>query len=218
MTSFFGSRGGEGCFSAFAIPPLAVLFVGALLAAASFANPLAQARASDGTGASSGISSLFTPEVAYWSSSIVRWASDQSLDPNLVAVVMQIESCGDPFARSATGAIGLFQVMLTHFAPGEDPFSPETNAYRGLLYLKRSLATASADSRLALAGYNGGIGVIAKSEWSWPPETRRYAHWGSGIYSDAMSGTLRSGRLAEWIAAGGDALCRQARRRLNIGP
>jgi soluble lytic murein transglycosylase-like protein len=64
---------------------------------------------------------------------------------------MQIESCGDPRARSRAGAMGLFQVMPYHFAGGDDPYNPDTNAVRGLAYLKRSLDTANGDPRLALA-------------------------------------------------------------------
>ncbi|MBI1856315.1 MAG: transglycosylase SLT domain-containing protein [Chloroflexi bacterium] len=51
----------------------------------------------------------------YWAAAISRWANASNLDPNLVAVVMQIESCGNPSARSSAGAMGLFQVMPFHF-------------------------------------------------------------------------------------------------------
>jgi soluble lytic murein transglycosylase-like protein len=132
--------------------------------------------------------------------------------------VMQIESCGDPGARSRAGAMGLFQVMPYHFNGAEDPYLPSTNAARGLAYLKRSLEAAGGDVRLALAGYNGGIGVIGLPELTWPAETQRYAYWGSGIYAEANAGAGDSLRLAEWLAAGGTSLCRQARYRLGINP
>ena len=164
------------------------------------------------------ISAVFRPEIQYWSSAIQKWASAAGLDPNLVATVMQIESCGDPHALSRAGAIGLFQVMPDHFAGGDDPYSPDTNAARGLAYLKRSLAAANGDARLALAGYNGGIGVIGRSESSWAMETQRYAYWGSGIYAEASNDAITSLRLQEWMAAGGTSLCRQARSRLGISP
>ena len=60
------------------------------------------------------IASFFTPEIQYWESNILAWAEEKGLDPNLVATVMQIESCGDPLAESPAGAIGLFQVMPYH--------------------------------------------------------------------------------------------------------
>ncbi|MGA9533429.1 MAG: lytic transglycosylase domain-containing protein, partial [Anaerolineales bacterium] len=100
----------------------------------------------------------FTPTVQRWQPQIAGWARQANLSASLVATVMQIESCGDPTALSPAGAAGLFQVMPYHFAPGEDPFDPDTNARRGLSYLKRSLDLAGGDPALALAGYNGGHG------------------------------------------------------------
>jgi soluble lytic murein transglycosylase-like protein len=163
------------------------------------------------------ISSVFTPSIQYWSESITRWATSAGLDPNLAATVMQIESCGDASATSRAGAIGLFQVMPYHFADDDSPYDPNTNAARGLNYLRRSLTAAHEDARLAFAGYNGGIGVISRSEWSWPEETVRYAFWGSGIYADAVAGNLDSARLDEWLTAGGSSMCARAALRLGLG-
>lgn len=157
-------------------------------------------------------------EVRYWASSIQAWSGQAGLDSNLVATVMQIESCGNPFARSSAGAVGLFQVMPDHFLVTDIPTDPQTNALRGLAYLKRSLEAASGNARLALAGYNGGISVIDRDETSWPAETQRYAYWGSGIYADAEDGASESQRLEQWLAAGGASLCRQARQMLGINP
>jgi soluble lytic murein transglycosylase-like protein len=161
--------------------------------------------------AGSDLAALFTPEVQHWRDSIVRWASAAGVDPNLAAVVMQIESCGHPRATSRSGAMGLFQVMPFHFQAFENPYDPDTNALRGLAYLARSLETAGGDARLALAGYNGGIGVIARSEWAWPAETTRYVHYGAPIYADAQAGLSTSVMLDEWYQKYGAGLCRQAR-------
>ncbi len=165
---------------------------------------------------SSGISPVFTKEIQYWADDIVRWANAASLDPNLAATVMQIESCGDPRATSRSGAAGLFQVMPYHFHFGENPYNPETNALRGLDYLSRSLQTARGNARLAMAGYNGGIGVIARGEWSWAAETLRYVRYGAPIYEDASSGAATSSALEEWYTKYGASLCRQAHNRLGI--
>jgi soluble lytic murein transglycosylase-like protein len=164
------------------------------------------------------LSAVFTPEVQYWAGRIQVWAAAAGLDPNLVATVMQIESCGDPRARSSAGAMGLFQVMPYHFTASDDPYAPDTNALRGLDYLRRSLETAHGDPRLALAGYNGGIGVIGWLESGWAAETQRYAYWGSGIYTEASSGASESQRLQEWLRTSGVSLCRQAHDRLGINP
>jgi transglycosylase-like protein with SLT domain len=207
---------GGGCLSAFILPPLAVLLVGTLLSIFALHT---SARSIDVKMSSPGatqLSPVFTPEVQFWGDSIARWAAESKLDPNLVAVVMQIESCGNPFARSGAGAMGLFQVMPYHFSAGDDPYSPDTNAARGLSYLQRSLTAADNDVRLALAGYNGGISVVARSEWTWPAETVRYAYWGSGIYQDALSAGPQPSRLNEWLNAGGTGLCAQSRQKLGM--
>jgi soluble lytic murein transglycosylase-like protein len=207
---------GSGCLSGFIIPPLMVLLVGALLALFAFSTSARGIPMQTPALGSLKISQIFTPQVQYWNASISRWANASGLDPNLVAVIMQIESCGNPYARSGAGAIGLFQVMPDHFLPIDDPTAPDTNAARGLDYLGRSLSAAGNDVRLALAGYNGGIGLISSGEWSWPAETVRYAYWGSGIYSDAVSGAPHSSRLDEWLSAGGSSLCSQAGQILGI--
>jgi hypothetical protein len=221
------ARLSSGCLPGFVIPPLAALFVGLLLATLAGglsdsgaqsevqAAPVAQQQqvVVDGK-----IAPLFTPEVQYWADNIVRWASDHGLDPNLAATVMQIESCGHPEIRSRAGATGLFQVMPFHFKTGEVMSNPDTNALRGMDYLRRSLETASGNARLAFAGYNGGIGVIGRAESRWHNETVRYAYWGSGIYVDASQNRSESARLDEWLKAGGASLCAKARERLGINP
>lgn len=217
---------GSGCLSGVLLPPLMVVLVG-LAMVFFFAGvnppipalgvPTQQPGLSDGPAALS-LASFFTPEVQYWAGPIRSWSEQAGLDPNLVATVMQIESCGNPFARSQAGAVGLFQVMPDHFLPTDTSTEPQTNALRGLAYLKRSLSAAAGDPRLALAGYNGGISVIGRSETSWAPETQRYVYWGSGIYVDAVRGAEASLRLEEWLAAGGASLCRQARQMLGGSP
>jgi soluble lytic murein transglycosylase-like protein len=155
----------------------------------------------------SSLSTVFHPRVQRWEPEILRWAGAYGLDPNLVATVMQIESCGDARAVSRSGAQGLFQVMPFHFEAGENMQDPETNARRGLPYLAESLLLSNGNVELALAGYNGGHGVIDWKRSAWPPETQRYAYWGAGIYADASEGRDSSPRLGEWLAAGGASLC-----------
>jgi soluble lytic murein transglycosylase-like protein len=225
------SAQGSGCLSGFFIPPLAVLLVGLLLAffvkglntpVQAESLPLAtQADASSpetsAAFSSTGLSPIFTPEIHHWADSIIRWAAASNLDPNLAAVVMQIESCGDPRATSRAGAMGLFQVMPYHFAAGENPYAPDINALRGLGYLKRSLDAAGGNARLALAGYNGGIGVISRGEWTWAAETARYVKFGFPIYEDARrEGATTSASLNEWYGRYGASLCRQAAQHLGL--
>ena len=167
-------------------------------------------------GTSSALSSIFTPSVQYWKDALSAWSAEFGLDPNLAATVMQIESCGDPRAVSSAGAMGLFQVMPFHFHTTDDPYLPETNARRGLDYLARALERAGGNTRLALAGYNGGIGLIGRAEWTWPSETKRYVYYGGQIYDDAHAGLSTSDRLAEWFNKYGASLCGQAAQRLGL--
>jgi soluble lytic murein transglycosylase-like protein len=182
---------------------------------ASNSAPPNQPQALSSNGNSS-LAPLFTAEVQYWAADISRWASAHGVEANLAATVMQIESCGNPDARSSAGASGLFQVMPFHFLLYENAYDPEINALRGIDYLARALQRSGGNTRLALAGYNGGIGVIGRDESTWAAETIRYAYWGSGIYADAAQNASQSGRLNEWLAAGGASLCRKARERLGI--
>ncbi|HEY71507.1 MAG TPA: lytic transglycosylase domain-containing protein [Anaerolineae bacterium] len=164
------------------------------------------------------LSPIFTPEVRRWEADILRWAGLYELDPDLVATVMQIESCGHPDVRSSAGAIGLFQVMPYHFSPGEDPFDPDTNAKRGLAYLARGLQLSGGNTELALAGYNGGHGVIQQAHSNWSAETQRYFTWGSGILADIAVGSAESASLQSWLEAGGSNLCRRAAQALAQVP
>ena len=219
-----------GCFSAI-LAPLTVIFMFAAvfqffngettqpweiglsineIPASAHTNPENAAKNSQ-------LAQFFAPSVMFWEADILRWAEQAGLDPNLVATVMQIESCGDPRALSHAGAMGLFQVMPYHFRGSEDTYNPDTNALRGMAYLSESMDTHQ-NVRLALAGYNGGIGTAAKPESQWPRETVRYAYWGIGIYKDADAGKDSSDRLEEWYSAGGASLCRQAEKRLGINP
>jgi soluble lytic murein transglycosylase-like protein len=157
------------------------------------------------------LSPIFTPEVQYWGTRILAWSAEFDLDPNLAATVMQIESCGYARALSRSGAIGLFQVMPFHFSAADSPFDPDTNARRGLAYLAQSLDRARGDPRLALAGYNGGIGVIGRGEFTWPAETKRYVLYGGPIYADAIAGLTTSNMLNKWYLKYGVSLCKQAR-------
>jgi soluble lytic murein transglycosylase-like protein len=181
--------------------------------AAAAERSVEEAVASAGSG---GISPIFTPEVRYWESEIVDWAEAQNLDPNIVATIMQIESCGDPEAVSSAGARGLFQVMPFHFSNGENMLDPDTNAMRGLNFYNEQLRYTSNDILLSFAGYNGGYAASGGNYNNWPDETKRYHTWAKGIYEDARTGATSSETLQAWLAAGGAAGCQRAASRLNI--
>lgn len=168
------------------------------------------------------LADLFTPSVDYWEPSIFRWSQEAGLNPNLVATVMQIESCGHPYVSSGAGAQGLFQVVPTfHFTEGgENQLDPDTNATAGLKHLNDCLywtsdqdfngvAEQEPDVGLALVCYNGGPGLITDRS-AWVQESHNYYTWGLGIWGDALRGHNRSNTLDGWLRAGGEILCAQA--------
>lgn len=205
----------SGCLRRFLIPILSVLIVSSMLVFGLSKIDIVQAESPALSSAEQpqhqlGISPIFTPEVQFWEGEILAWSETFMLDPNLVATVMQIESCGFIMAESGAGAKGLFQVMPYHFQEGENPFQPDTNAKRGLGYLRQA-KEAGGTSRLTLAGYNGGINGAALPPEDWPEETTRYVYWGLKIYKDAQNGLDHSARLQEWLDHGGASLCQKAR-------
>jgi soluble lytic murein transglycosylase-like protein len=222
-----------GCLPFAAIPPLTVIIMGVIMyffltsfeifspeAAIQENISIQDMNANRGapenigsTHRSKKIAAIFTPEVQRWGDEIVEWSDQWGLDPNLVATVMQIESCGDPKAVSGVGAMGLFQVMPLHFQGGEDPYKPRINATRGLSHLKNALDARGGDIKLGLAGYNSGITGAKRPESSWPSETLRYVYFGTGIYKDAKDGVVKSARLDEWFVRWGKNLCIQAASR-----
>ncbi|MDX1992321.1 MAG: transglycosylase SLT domain-containing protein [bacterium] len=167
-------------------------------------------------GDTSEIAPLFTNEVDYWENHIAGWAEQYALDPNLLATVMQIESCGHPTISSYAGAQGLFQVMPFHFSSDENQLDPDTNALRGANFLNYCLDASNGDTGLAMACYNGGPSVLSKNFSQWPEQTQRYFNWGTGIYGDAQSNSSASPTLDRWLAAGGGTMCEWAADELNI--
>lgn len=166
------------------------------------------------------LAGLFTPSVQYWASDIKRWAKEWDLDPNLVATVMQIESCGHPDVTSSAGAEGLFQVMPFLFREHErnrqTMIEPEINAKRGLWDLHRCVRNANGTVPQALACYNAGTGNMKADPRVWVNETLRYVVWGQGIYQDAQNGASSSKILDWWYAKAGANLCRRAETYLSI--
>ena len=218
QTAAIPQEHGSGCLSGFTIVPLAVIFISALLGLFALkTDPSVIPSTVDlPPVTSTNISPIFRIEVLHWADSISKWAAASQLDPNLAATIMQIESCGDPRAISSAGAMGLFQVMPFHFSAIDNPYAPDTNAARGLGYLAKSLQTAGGNARLALAGYNGGIGLINRAEWTWPAQTKRYVQYGAPIYEDARNGLASSTALNEWYEKYGVSLCRQAHQHLGL--
>jgi soluble lytic murein transglycosylase-like protein len=163
------------------------------------------------------IAPFYTPSVQYWAPKLSQWATEYDVNPNLIATLMQIESCGYPGATSTAGAQGLFQVMPMNFAENTTNMTdPETNAKAGITVIRDCLRYADGDVGLAMACYNGGPSLISRPPETWPEESLRYYTWGTGIYNDAVRGLDKSETLDSWLQSGGQYLCAKASQTLGI--
>jgi soluble lytic murein transglycosylase-like protein len=114
--------------------------------------------------------------------SVYREANRQTLDPDLVLSVMQVESAFDRFAVSSAGAQGLMQVMpfwrKEIGRPHDNLTHIETNVRYGTTILAHYLTVSRGDLVDALARYNGSRGrlnypelVVAAYRKRWQTQT-----------------------------------------------
>lgn len=128
------------------------------------------------------ITSPWVPEaVKQWQPLIQEMSKKYAIDPNLIAIIMTLESGGGPKAKSGVGAQGLMQIMpltaediaakhLKKPVTTYDIFDPRTNIEFGtayLAYLRDEFGEPSQGPdwnetvELVAAGYNGGPGAAA---------------------------------------------------------
>lgn len=108
---------------------------------------------------------------------VAEIAPEHGLDPDLVLIVIAVESAFDPKAVSHASAQGLMQLMpatARRFAV-DDVFDPRQNIDGGTRYLAELIDRYDADLDLVLAAYNAGEGAVEKYGGI-PPydETRNY--------------------------------------------
>lgn len=107
--------------------------------------------------------------------SIVKHSLELGIDPALALSIAKSESGFRHEARSAHGAVGVFQLMpSTARRLGVDPYCLSGNIKGGLMYYKK-LYNMFGSTELALAAYNAGPGVV-KRYHRVPPigETKRF--------------------------------------------
>lgn len=91
-------------------------------------------------------------------------ANQYSLDPELVEILISVESGYRADAVSPRGAVGLMQVLpTTALDMGiSNPFDPIENMHAGCRYLQFLMRQYKGDLRLALAAYNAGPAAVDK--------------------------------------------------------
>ena len=109
-------------------------------------------------------SALETRELAPWRSAIAEAADRHGVPAWLVANVVRQESGGNAQATSASGAMGLMQLM-----PGtaaelgvKAPYDGRQNLDGGVRYLARMIAMFDGDLTRAVAADNAGPGYVAR--------------------------------------------------------
>lgn len=138
---------------------------------------------------------LVERRMALWPT-VEQAARTHGLDPNLIDLVIRMESGYNPRALSSKGARGVMQLM-----PGtasmygvQDCFDPFENIRGGVRYLRDLLVRFNSDIELALAAYNAGPEAVAR-HGGVPPyqETRNYVSSILAAYQSKGSLTTLAG-------------------------
>ena len=144
-------------------------------------------------------------------------AKRHGLDPQLVDLVIRMESGYNPRAVSARGARGVMQLMpeTAQLYGVRNIFDPLENLRAGVHYLRDLLQRFNSDLTLALAAYNAGPEAVTK-HGGVPPfdETRSYvrsilgAYQGGGAPAHLAGGFGKAvvGRPVELVAEAGKAV------------
>lgn len=169
--------------------------------------------------------------VKHWREEIVKQAKKYSISPQLIAIIMTLESGGDPKAHSGV-ASGLMQVtdstgkeIAVKFARPPrtvyDLYDPATSIAFGTAYLAylrdqlcMPIGTLSENEcvELVAAGYNGGLGAANNLYYGrglTSIETLSYSRDAMNLWRERRSAS--SPTFERWFDRGGRVLVERAR-------
>ena len=168
--------------------------------------------------------------VKRWRGEITRQAQQYNISPQLVAIIMTLESGGDPKAHSGV-ASGLMQVtdstgkeiaakIVKPARTNYDLFDPETSIAFGAAYLAHlrdqlcvPLGNLSENEcvELIAAGYNGGLGAAGNlyhGRGLEAIETLSYSRDAMNLWRERVNGS--SPTFSRWFERGGHKLVEKA--------
>jgi len=143
--------------------------------------------------------------VSEYDSLVIEHAARQSLRPELVRAVIQVESGFNPHALSPKGAMGLMQLMpaTARDLGVRDAWDPADNIRGGTAYLRQLLDRYGGNEELALAAYNAGAGAVDRSGGRIPAyrETRDYVRKVSSAAGTGPTSSLAARKLVvyKWL-------------------
>jgi len=175
--------------------------------------------------------SWLPPTVKHWEPIIDTMSARYDIDPNLIAIIMTMESGGNPKASSYAGAKGLMQVTAPTARDIAVKFvkqpvktynleDPTTNIEFGTAYLahlrntfgdKTQSPSWNATVELIAAGYNGGPGAaasVAKGTGLRDMQTVSYARDAFNMWRERHAES--SPTFLRWQDRGGSNLIRSA--------
>jgi murein DD-endopeptidase MepM/ murein hydrolase activator NlpD/beta-lactamase regulating signal transducer with metallopeptidase domain len=143
------------------------------------------------------------PSLARWGQALTGAGQKHGVDPDALAILTLVESCGDPQAKSSAGALGLMQVMPATAAKLATErgladhhetrlLEPDYNLDLGAFYFGKQMREFGQKDpthavELAAAAYNAGEGRVR--EWmlgkaALPEETERYRTLVRGMWDE----------------------------------
>jgi len=171
------------------------------------------------------------PTVQRWKAPIEAYGRQYNIDPNLIAIIITMESGGYAQARSEVGAQGLMQIMpataqdiaskfLKQPRATYDIYDPQTNIEFGTAYLAHLRDTFGAPDQapswnttveLIAAGYNGGpraASNLEKGNGLSSMQTVAYSRDAYNMWRERQAPS--SPTYERWAGRGGASLVRKA--------